>query len=338
LIVVARKEASRGEIAKVLDLLNKRGIEARVVDWDDRTMLVTHRNLGQAEMVELKENKIVERLVLPTLRAQLASRDLLSVTSVVKVGTVDIGARKLVIVAGPCSVEHRDQLLEIARAAKQHGASLLRGGVFKPRTSPYEFQGLGEAGLHLLAEARDETGLPVVTEVLEPGTVGLVAKYADMLQIGARNVQNFSLLKAVGKSKTPVLLKRGMMSTIEEWLQAAEYILLEGNPNVVLCERGIRTFEKATRNTLDLAAVPVLRGQTHLPILVDPSHATGIRDLVAPMAKAAVAAGTDGLMIEVHSNPESALSDTQQQLDLNEFARLMEELEPVAKAVGRGIR
>jgi 3-deoxy-7-phosphoheptulonate synthase len=268
----------------------------------------------------------------------LASRDFQNETSVVKVGTVDIGAWKLVIIAGPCSVESREQLLEVARAAKRLGASLLRGGVFKPRTSPYEFQGLGEAGLRLLVEAREETGLPVVTEVLEPERVDLVAKYADMLQIGARNVQNFSLLRAVGKSKMPVLLKRGMMSTIDEWLQAAEYILLEGNPNVVLCERGIRTFEKATRNTLDLSAVPVLRKQTHLPILVDPSHATGSRDLVAPMARAAVAAGADGLMIETHQSPETALSDPQQQLDLREFASLMEELEPVAKAVGRGIR
>jgi 3-deoxy-7-phosphoheptulonate synthase len=215
---------------------------------------------------------------------------------------------------------------------------MLRGGVFKPRTSPYEFQGLGEAGLKLLAEAREETGLPVVTEVLEPEKVDLVAKYSDMLQIGARNVQNFALLRAVGKSRRPAILKRGMMTTIDEWLQAAEYILLEGNQNVVLCERGIRTFETATRNTLDLAAVPVLRKATHLPIVVDPSHATGSRELIAPMAKAAVAAGTDGLMIETHPTPELALSDSQQQLDLAEFAVLMQELESVAKAVGRRIR
>jgi len=287
---------------------------------------------------ELQETELIERLVLPTLTAQLASREFQTRTSVVRVGTVDIGAARPVIIAGPCSVEGREQLLEIAHAVKQLGASLLRGGVFKPRTSPYEFQGLGEAGLRLLAEAREETGLPVVTEVLEPERVKLVSKYADMLQIGARNMQNFSLLRAVGKSKMPVLLKRGMMSTIDEWLQAAEYVLLEGNPNVVLCERGIRTFEKATRNTLDLSAVAVMRKQTHLPILVDPSHATGSRDLVAPMARAAVAAGADGLMIETHQSPETALSDQQQQLDLTEFASLMEELEPVAKAVGRGIR
>jgi len=338
LIVITRREASRVAITQALHLLSETGIEARAVDWNRRTVLVTRRNPTPRDLEELQRTRIAERLVLPSLTAQLASRDFQKETSVVKVGTVDIGARKLVIIAGPCSVEGREQLLEVARAAKQLGASLLRGGVFKPRTSPYEFQGLGEAGLRLLAEAREETGLPVVAEVLEPEKVELVAKYADMLQIGARNVQNFSLLRAAGKSRMPVLLKRGMMSTIDEWLQAAEYILLEGNPNVVLCERGIRTFEKATRNTLDLSAVPVLRKQTHLPILVDPSHATGSRDLVAPMARAAVAAGADGLMIETHHNPETALSDSQQQLDLREFASLMEELEPVAKAVGRGIR
>lgn len=338
MIIVTRKEANRAAITQALDLLSKRGIEARAVDWNDRTVLVTRQDPTPRDLEEFQRTTIAERLVLPTLTAQLASRDFENETSVVRVETVDIGARKLVIIAGPCSVEGREQLLEVARAAKQLGASMLRGGVFKPRTSPYEFQGLGEAGLRLLVEAREETGLPVVTEVLEPERVGLVTKYADMLQIGARNVQNFSLLRAVGKSKMPVLLKRGMMSTIDEWLQAAEYILLEGNPNVVLCERGIRTFEKATRNTLDLSAVPVLRKQTHLPILVDPSHATGSRDLVAPMARAAIAAGADGLMIETHHNPETALSDSQQQLDLREFASLMEELEPVAKAVGRGIR
>ena len=337
MIVIARKETSREAIAEAIDLLRKKGIEARTIDWQGRTLLVTHRNPSSADLAQLEEAKIVERIVLPTPRAQLTSREFQKETSVVKVGTVGIGARELVIIAGPCSVESREQLLEVARVARQLGASLLRGGVFKPRTSPYEFQGLGEQGLRLLAEAREETGLPVVTEVLEPEKVDLVANYADMIQIGARNVQNFALLRAVGKSGMPVLLKRGMMSTIDEWLQAAEYVLLEGNPNVVLCERGIRTFEKATRNTLDLAAVPVLRKRTHLPILVDPSHATGSRDLVSPMAKAAVAAGADGLMIEIHQSPEAALSDPLQQLDLGEFASLMKELEPVARAVGRGI-
>ena len=333
-----RKEANRDVVSEISDFLRKRGLEPRIVTWKDRTLLVTHRNPAPEEIAPLKENKIVERIAQPTLRAQLASREFQDNTSPVRVGSAEIGRTKLAIIAGPCSVENREQLLKAARAAKECGASLLRGGVFKPRTSPYEFQGLGEAGLRLLAQAREETGLPVITEVLEPGKVDLVAKYADMLQIGARNMQNFSLLKAVGKSKMPVLLKRGMMATIEEWLQAAEYILLEGNPDVVLCERGIRTFEKATRNTLDLAAVPVLRKTTHLPILVDPSHATGCRDFVGPMAKAAVAAGADGLMIETHPSPETALSDPHQQLTLEEFASLLRELELVAKAVGRAIR
>lgn len=301
-------------------------------------MLVTKQNLTSTDMNELKAKGIAERIAVSSSKAPLTSRDLQNDTSIIEVGNARFGAEKIVIVAGPCSVESREQLMETARAVKKFGVSLLRGGVFKPRTSPYEFQGLGEAGLKLLAEAREETGLPVVTEVLEPQKVDLVAKYSDMLQIGTRNVQNFALLRAVGKSGMPVILKRGMMTTIDEWLQAAEYILLEGNQNVVLCERGIRTFERATRNTLDLAAVPILRKATHLPIMVDPSHATGSRELITPMAKAAIAAGTDSLMIETHPTPETALSDSQQQLDLTEFADLMKELDVIAKAVGRSVR
>lgn len=338
MIVVTRRNTSSHRIDEALSLLSGEKLEPRTVSWNDETLLVTHTNPPSKITAKLEETGIVERLVLPRQGAQLASREFQNEKSVVRVGTAKIGAGKIVVIAGPCSVEGWDQLLEVARAAKRAGASLLRGGVFKPRTSPYEFQGLGEPGLRLLAKASEETGLPVVTEVLEPAKVEVVAKYADMFQIGARNVQNFSLLKAVGRSNKPVLLKRGMMTTIDEWLQAAEYILLEGNPNVALCERGIRTFEKATRNTLDLAAVAVLRRETHLPVLVDPSHATGSRDLVAPMAKAAVAAGADGLMIETHPSPESALSDPHQQLNLKEFEKMMEELDPVAKAVGRTIR
>jgi len=338
LIAVTRRNTSSHRIDEALSLLSEEKLEPRTVSWNDETLLVTQTNPPSKITAKLEETGIVERLVLPSHKAQLASREFQNEKSLVRIGAAEIGAGKIVVIAGPCSVEGWDQLLEIAHAAKRAGASLLRGGVFKPRTSPYEFQGLGEPGLRLLAKASEETGLPVVTEVLEPGKVELVAKYADMLQIGARNMQNFSLLKAIGKSKMPVLLKRGMMATIEEWLQAAEYILLEGNPDVVLCERGIRTFEKATRNTLDLAAVPVLRKTTHLPILVDPSHATGCRDLVGPMAKAAVAAGADGLMIETHPSPETALSDPHQQLTLEEFASLLRELELVAKAVGRTIR
>ena len=338
MIVVVPKSASDQRLAQAVDFLREKRIEAKPVAWGKQMLLVTQRNPPSTDISELEETGIVERIVVSSSKAQLASRDFQDETSTVEVGKLRFGTEKIVVIAGPCSVEGREQLLEAAHAAKKHGASVLRGGAFKPRTSPYEFQGLGEAGLKLLAEARDETGLSIVTEVLEPEKVGLVAKYSDMLQIGARNVQNFALLRAAGKSRMPVLLKRGMMTTIDEWLQAAEYILLEGNQNVVLCERGIRTFEKATRNTLDLAAVPVLRNATHLPVVVDPSHATGSRELIAPMAKAAVAAGADGLMIEIHPSPETALSDSQQQLNLKEFATLMEELEPVAKAVGRSIR
>ena len=338
MIVVTQKDASTEIINEALVFLNERELQPRTVRWKNQLLLLTNRNPSSTDLDRLKDIGVVERLVDPGQKAQLASREFQTDQSVVNVGDVRIGSQKLVVVAGPCSVESRQQLLQVAQSAKRLGASMLRGGAFKPRTSPYEFQGLGEAALRLLAEARDETGLPVITEVLEPGNVDLVAKYADMLQVGARNMQNFSLLRAVGKSKMPVLLKRGMMATFDEWLQAAEYILVEGNPNVVLCERGIRTFEKATRNTLDLAAVPVLRKLTHLPILVDPSHATGSRYLVAPMAKAAVSAGADGIMIEVHPNPESALSDSAQQLDLVEFAKLMEEIESLARVVGRQLR
>lgn len=338
MIVVVPDSPSSQRVAQAIDYLRKRQIETKSVAWGSQTMLVTKQNLTSTDMNELKAKGIAERIAVSSSKAPLTSRDLQNDTSIIEVGNARFGAEKIVIVAGPCSVESREQLMETARAVKKLGVSLLRGGVFKPRTSPYEFQGLGEAGLKLLAEAREETGLPVVTEVLEPQKVDLVAKYSDMLQIGTRNVQNFALLRAVGKSGMPVILKRGMMTTIDEWLQAAEYILLEGNQNVVLCERGIRTFERATRNTLDLAAVPILRKATHLPIMVDPSHATGSRELITPMAKAAIAAGTDSLMIETHPTPETALSDSQQQLDLTEFADLMKELDVIAKAVGRSVR
>jgi 3-deoxy-7-phosphoheptulonate synthase len=245
--------------------------------------------------------------------------------TIIEIGELSIGERPIVI-AGPCAIESEEQILEIAKAVKDAGASMLRGGAFKPRTSPYSFQGLGEKGLIYLKKASEITGLPIVTEVLDPRDVKLVEKYADMLQIGARNMQNFPLLKEVGRSKKPVLLKRGFCSTIYELLCAAEYIMKEGNMAVVLCERGIRTFETSTRFTLDIAAVPVLKELTHLPVIVDPSHAAGKRSLILPLAKAALAAGADGLLVEVHQNPEKALSDGPQSLTLNEFKNMMEEL------------
>jgi len=277
----------------------------------------------------------VERTV-PLLRPfKLAGREFHPQDTIVAINGVLVGGKQVVVMAGPCAVESRDQLLETARAVKEAGAQVLRGGAFKPRTSPYSFQGLGEEGLRLLAEAREETGLAVVTEVMDPHKVPLVTTYADILQVGARNMQNYALLHAVGEAQRPVLLKRGMMSTVEELLMAAEYILSHGNNRVILCERGIRTFEQYTRNTLDISAVPLLKQLSHLPVVVDPSHATGKWELVEPVSRAAVAAGADGLIIEVHPHPEKALSDGAQSLKPARFAALMRGLRPVAEAVGR---
>ena len=257
--------------------------------------------------------------------------------TVVKINDIRIGSSEVVIIAGPCSVENHEQLIETAKAVKAAGGVILRGGAFKPRSSPYNFQGLGEEGLKLLMEARKETGLPIVTEVMDTRLVGMVAEYADILQIGSRNMQNYPLLKEVGLLRKPVLLKRGMMASIEEFLLAAEYILNQGNDQVILCERGIRTFETSTRNTLDLSAVPMLKHLCHLPVIVDPSHGTGHRWMVPSMAKAAIAAGADGLIMEVHYKPEEALCDGQQSLSPDEFSLLMGDLKKIAQAVGREI-
>lgn len=258
-------------------------------------------------------------------------------TTIVKVNGVEIGGSKIIIIAGPCAVESMKQLFETAKSVNTGGAKILRGGAFKPRSSPYSFQGLGEEGLKLLSEIRKETGLPIVTEVMDTRQVELVSEYADMIQLGSRNMQNFPLLKEIGKSGKPILLKRGMMATVKEFLLAAEYVLHEGNDQVVLCERGIRTFETSTRNTLDLSAVPMLKSLSHLPVMVDPSHGTGVRWMVPAMAKAAIAAGADGLIMEVHNKPDEALCDGEQSLELDEFTSLMKELRKVAMAVGREI-
>jgi len=246
-----------------------------------------------------------------------------------------IGGERIIVIAGPCSVESEEQLIEVAHIVKAAGAHILRGGAFKPRTLPYSFQGLGEEGLKILAKARDETGMPIITEVMAPEDVELVESYTDILQIGARNMQNFPLLRRVGTAEKPVMLKRGMSATIEEWLGCAEYILNEGNLDVILCERGIRTYETITRNTLDISAVPIIKQISHLPIVVDPSHGTGVRSLVNPMAKASIAAGADGIMVEVHPHPEKALSDGDQSLHPIEFQCLMKELNQLSQAVGR---
>jgi 3-deoxy-7-phosphoheptulonate synthase len=275
----------------------------------------------------------VERVTPINRPFKLTSREFHPEDSVIRVLDTAVGDGTLTVMAGPCSVENRDQLMTTAEEVRARGATILRGGAFKPRTSPYAFQGLGVEALRYLAEARDATGLPVITEVMEPNQVDIVAEYADILQIGTRNMQNYSLLQAVGRVARPVMLKRGYGATIEEWLMAAEYIVSSGNPNVILCERGIRTFETYTRNTMDLAAVPLLHQLTHLPVIVDPSHATGKRWLVPPLALGGVAVGADGVMVEVHPDPDSALSDSEQQLDFEEFKALMRELVPVHEHV-----
>jgi len=269
---------------------------------------------------------------------KLAARTDTGTRTAVRVEDVTIGGPELVMIAGPCAVEDREAYLQLAMQLKEMGANMLRGGAFKPRTSPYSFRGLGREGLEILAEARRVTGLPVVTEILDVRDLEAVAACADVLQVGSRNMQNFTLLQEMGRAGRPVLLKRGLSATIEEWLLAAEYILAAGNPNVILCERGIRTFETATRNTVDIGAVPLVRELAHLPVIVDPSHATGRRQLVPPVARAAVAAGADGLMIEVHQNPELALSDGPQSLLPENFQKLMQDLRPIAAAVGREVR
>ncbi|NLX90804.1 MAG: 3-deoxy-7-phosphoheptulonate synthase [Firmicutes bacterium] len=277
----------------------------------------------------------VEKIVFPHYPFELASRDYQEEKTVFKVGDVEIGAQKTIIMAGPCAVEGRESYLRTAKAVKEAGAHILRGGAYKPRSSPYAFQGLEEEGLKIMAEAREMTGLPIITEVLDQYSVEIVAEYADILQVGTRNMQNFRLLKELGQLRKPVLLKRGMSATIEEWLMAAEYLLSEGNNKVILCERGIRTFETYTRNTLDISAVPVAKELSHLPVFVDPSHGTGLWRCVPPMSMAAIAAGADGLLIEVHPSPKEALCDGPQSLMPDKFAQLVNSLKKVAETVGR---
>jgi 3-deoxy-7-phosphoheptulonate synthase len=336
-IVVMKASATEAEIQTVVGMVEQLDYRAHIIRGIERTVVacVGEERGEQHQLGHLEAVAGVDR-VMPVLRSfKLAAREVRPEGSRVKVGGVEIGGRRVVVIAGPCAVESEAQVEAAAAAVKQSGATLLRGGAFKPRTSPYSFQGMEDAGLELLENAGRHVGLPVVTEIMDPHDIDLVAEHADMLQVGARNAQNFSLLRRLGKIKKPVLLKRGMSTRLEEFLMAAEYILSAGNPNVVLCERGIRTFETATRNTLDLTAVPLLKQWTHLPVLVDPSHGTGIWSLVMPMALAAVAAGADGLLIEVHPSPETALSDGPQQLRPERFAELMTALKAVAEAVGR---
>jgi 3-deoxy-7-phosphoheptulonate synthase len=336
MIIVMKGTATEEDLERVIHTIEELGYQSHVIRGTQRSVVgAVGDERGKTRLQSLEALPGVESVV-PILQPfKLASREFKPSRTVVRVRDVEIGGDRLPVVAGPCSVESEDQILETAKAVKEAGASILRGGAFKPRTSPYAFQGLGEEGLRLLAAARDETGLAIVTEAMKPEDVDLVAEYADMIQVGARNMQNFALLKRVGEAKKPVLLKRGISSTIQEFLMAAEYILSEGNYDVVLCERGIRTFETATRFTLDLNAVPVIKKLSHLPLIVDPSHGTGHWEYVAPMAKASIACGADGLMIEVHMRPEIAVSDGIQSLKPDAFRQLMKEIVPFAQAAGR---
>ncbi|GAB4448500.1 MAG: 3-deoxy-7-phosphoheptulonate synthase [Anaerolineae bacterium] len=335
MIIVMKKDATPAQISAVVARVEGMGRQVHLSRGEERTIIGVVGDDRTFDRDQFERMDGVEHTV-PILKPyKLASREFHPSDTVVDVGGVDIGGQAVVVMAGPCAVESREQLMETAWAVKEAGALILRGGAFKPRTSPYSFQGMGEEGLRLLAEARAETGLLIVTEVMSPSQVSLVATYADILQIGARNMQNYALLHAVGESHKPVLLKRGMMSTMEEWLMSAEYVLSHGNNRVMLCERGIRTFETYTRNTFDINAVAMLKQLTHLPVIADPSHGTGLWELVGPVARGAVAAGADGLILEIHPRPEEAVSDGRQSLKPKRFAELMSEVRLIAEAVGR---
>jgi 3-deoxy-7-phosphoheptulonate synthase len=339
MIIVMKSHANQADIDSVVRLVEALDYRAHVIRGVERTVVAcVGEERGEARSLgHLESESGVER-VMPVLKTfKLASREVRPEGSLINVNGVEIGGRRLAVIAGPCAVESAAQVEGAADAVKQGGAHLLRGGAYKPRTSPYSFQGMEGEGVTLLENAGRRVGLPVVTEIMDAHDIELVAEHADMLQVGARNAQNFSLLRSLGRIRKPILLKRGMSTRLEEFVMAAEYILSEGNPNVVLCERGIRTFETATRNTLDLNAVPLLKEWTHLPVIVDPSHGTGIWSLVTPMALAAVAAGADGLLIEVHPDPRTALSDGPQQLKPGRFKELMVALKPLAEAVGRAL-
>jgi 3-deoxy-7-phosphoheptulonate synthase len=339
MIIVMKAAAGKKEKGEVLKRIKELGYKPHVIHGTTRDVIGAIGDERGKLVLQGIESMAGVESVLPILQPyKLASKEVKKEASIIRINdTVAIGGREIIVMAGPCSVESEKQIIASALAVKEAGAQILRGGAFKPRTSPYSFQGMEEEGLKLLAKAREITGLPVVTEVVNPETAELVAEYADILQIGARNSQNFALLKKVGQLHRPVLLKRGMSMTIQEFLMSAEYIMSEGNQAVILCERGIRTFETATRNTLDLSAIPVLKERTHLPVIADPSHGTGHYHYVAPMAFAAVAAGADGLMIEVHPDPEHASSDGPQSLKPKKFAAMMVKLRLIAEAVERSL-
>lgn len=334
MIVVMKIGASDAQLKQVCDKGNEMGFKPHVIYGKERNV-VGLVGLGKSEMGIIEDMEGVDRVLPITKPYKLASKEVKKEFTTVDVNGVHFGGEEISVIAGPCAVESEEQIIKSAQYVKAAGAKMLRGGAFKPRTSPYSFQGLGEEGLKYLAQAREETGLPFTTEVVNPRDVDLVYKYADMFQVGARNIQNFALLTLLGQTDKPVLLKRGMATTIDEFLMAAEYILSEGNKNVVLCERGIRTFETATRNTLDISCVPVVKERSHLPIIIDPSHAAGHWHYVPALSKAAIAVGADGLIVEVHPDPENALSDGAQSLNPDEFITMMGQLKTVALSVGK---
>lgn len=335
MIIVMKPRAKQESIDRIRSIIEDKGLFAHISAGHEVTIIGVVGDKAKLLDQNLAIYDEVDKIVDVTESYKLANKKFHPEPTIVKVGNVTIGGDTMVIMSGPCAVESRQQLLATAHAIKKAGAHILRGGAYKPRTSPYAFQGLEEEGLSYMKEAREETGIPVVCEVTSLEAIESAVKYVDMLQIGARNMQNFYLLKEAGKTGMPVLLKRGLSATIDEWLNAAEYIISAGNPNVVLCERGIRTFETATRNTLDISSVPVIKAKSHLPIIVDPSHATGVRAYVKSLSKAAVAAGADGLMIETHPDPSTALSDGPQSLSFDQFEDLTEELRPLVTLLGR---
>lgn len=335
MIIIMKPGASDEAVQKITSVIEEKGLQVHLSKGHEVTIVGVVGDKSRLHGVNLEVSEGVEKVLAVTESYKLANRKFHPEDSVIQTGNTAIGPGTLTIMAGPCAIESQDQLMETAFAVKKAGAAFLRGGAYKPRTSPYSFQGLEEEGLRYMKEAREATGLGVICEVTSLHAIESAVRYVDMLQIGARNMQNFELLKEAGKTGLPILLKRGLCATIDEWLNAAEYIMSEDNPNVVLCERGIRTFETATRNTLDISAIPVLRSRTHLPVIVDPSHATGVRAYVEPLAKSAIAAGADGLMIEVHPNPACALSDGPQSLTFEQFGQLTDTLRPYAALEGR---
>lgn len=337
MVVIIEPNATEEQIQNVINHLENYGFQTHKSVGVQSTIIGA---IGVKPDFDTRKIKILDGVAdvyRVTVPFKLASRNFHELDTVIDIKGVKIGGNKLVIMAGPCSIEGEEQIFKLAEIVAKSGAKILRGGAFKPRTSPYSFQGMGEEGLKLIRKAADEYGLLVITEVMESAQIDIIGKYADIYQVGARNMQNFPLLKELGATKIPIMLKRGLSATIEEWLMSAEYILSSGNPNVILCERGIRTFEKYTRNTFDLSAIPVVHKKSHLPVIADPSHATGYRDQVPPMARAAVAAGADGLMIEIHHDPENAFSDGPQALLPETFLQLVKEMKTIANAIGRDI-